>query len=171
MRQQTFSNKLALLNAVEQIKRGKDPWGYVFEDDITLNEHSNASIRDIIRSERNTKHFQYLGVCLPQGQEIKRTSCGRCAHAMGFSKQGANELLEFSEIRSAVKPRDRGETIIPAQEPYLDVIVDHWCQHSGGFTIAGLLTKSAKSAVEGHVNIFIQDRGEFQSVISNARQE
>ena len=90
---------------------------------------------------------------------------------MGFSKQGANELLEFSEIRSAVKPRDRGETIIPAQEPYLDVIVDHWCQHSGGFTIAGLLTKSAKSAVEGHVNIFIQDRGEFQSVISNARQE
>lgn len=89
---------------------------------------------------------------------------------MGFSKQGANELLEFSEIRSAVKPRDRGETMIPAQEPYLDIIVDHWCQCSGGFTIAGPLIKSAKSVVEGHIGIFIQDRGKFQSVISRIKQ-
>lgn len=168
MEQRTFSNKLALLSAIQRITVGSEPWGYVFEDDINVSELSNATTVDIVSSEHTARRFQYLGVCLPKGESVRRFACGRCAHAMGFSKAGAKELVKFSEIDRLITPARRGGGIIPATEPYLDVIIDVWCQSRGGFQIVGPLKESVKSTVTGHIGMFIQDRGKFVSIVSNS---
>lgn len=170
MTQQTFSNKIAILSAVERIANGAHSWGYVFEDDIVMHERSDAKLCDIIALEQTADRFQYLGVCIHRGQPIKPVTCGRCAHAMGFSREGARELLAFSQLEKSVKPRLMGEPTIPAREPYLDVIVDLWCQDRNGFQVSPPLIESSKSTEKGHVGIFIQDRNTFKSIISNAPQ-
>ena len=166
--QRTYSNKLALLRAVERIATGEEPWGYVFEDDIAKHELSTARISDVVASESKAHFFQYLGICLPNQESKARKTCGRCAHAMGFSRTGADELLKFSRTERSVTPKQRGEATIPAKEAYMDVIVDIWCQANGGFMVSGPLEESSTAAVSGHVGMFVQDRKKFDSIISNS---
>ena len=166
--QRTFSNKLSILKAIELIAQGQDAWGYVFEDDILKHELSSYRLSDVIGFERQGPRFHYLGVCLLDSQSEKRYTCGRCAHAMGFSKEGATELLAFARLSRPVTSKLKGETTVPFKEPYMDVIVDTWCQAYGGFMVIGPLQESLRASAKGHVGMFIQDRKRFSSIISNA---
>ena len=166
---QTLSNKIALLTAATLISRGEEPWGYVFEDDIYKHELSQDNLATVIKSERESTLFHYLGICT-EGKALKkpvRNMCGRCAHAMGLSKRGALELLEFANLRAPKLEVDQKNA--PGDEVYLDVIIQGWCEKSQppGFRVVGPLTASAKGT-DGHYGIFLQDRKNFESEIDKA---
>ena len=158
---QTLSNKFAMIDAVEQIAKGKQPWGYVFEDDIYQHEASNMQLRDFIEAEKNSKNFMYLGVCT--AGEAVSFMCGRCAHAMGFSRGGAEEILSFARKFSPTLATGKS----PVDEEYFDVIVEGWCASKGGFRVVGPLFPSSRGHVE-HYGALIQDRGAFPSEIDAA---
>ena len=157
----TLSNKFAIIDAVEQIAKGNQPWGYVFEDDIYQHEASTLQLRDIIQAEESSKHFMYLGVCT--AGEAKSFMCGRCAHAMGFSKDGAEEVLDF--VQNSRPTLVTGNS--PVDEEYFDVIVEGWCALKGGFRVVGPLFPSSTGHVE-HYGALLQDRGKFPSEIDAA---
>ena len=157
----TLSNKFAMIDAVEQIAKGKQPWGYVFEDDIYQHEASTLQLRDIIQAEESSKHFIYLGVCT--AREAVSFMCGRCAHAMGFSRDGAEEILNF--VQNLHPTLVTGNS--PVDEEYFDVIVEGWCKLKGGFRVVGPLFPSSRGHVE-HYGALIQDRGTFPSEIDAA---
>jgi len=165
---QTLSNKIALLTAATLISRGEEPWGYIFEDDIYKHESSRDDLSAVIESEKASNLFQYLGVCTEGEARNKpvRNMCGRCAHAMGISKQGALELLEFANLQ---EPKlEVGQKNAPGDELYLDVIVQGWCEaQPPGFRVVGPLKNSVKGDV-GHYGIFLQDRNSFESEIDKA---
>lgn len=163
---QTLSNKLALLMAATLVARGEEPWGYIFEDDIFKHELSRDSLSTLIAAESEAKLFQYLGICT-SGQALNtptRHMCGRCAHAMGLSKQGAVELLSFANLE--VPELVTGN--VPRDEEYLDVIVQVWCEaHPPGFRVTGPIQNST-IGVNGHYGIFLQDRHKYASEIDRA---
>ena len=160
-KEQTLSNKLAMIDAVEQIAQGKQPWGYVFEDDIYQHEASTMRLRDIIQAEESSKKFMYLGVCTTG--EALSFMCGRCAHAMGFSRDGAEDVLNFAQNCSPILATGKS----PVDEEYFDVIVEGWCAVNGGFRVVGPLVPSSRGHVE-HYGALIQDRGTFPSEIDAA---
>ena len=165
--EKTLSNKVALLTALERIHLGSKPWGYIFEDDITQHELSKESLKNLIVHERTSPLFQYLGVCTPKNKTPERLMCGRCAHAMGFSKQGAEEFLRFSRQSESINILDlydHKSDIIPRQEVYFDKLIEAWCLQKGGFPVLGPLRKS-REGDEGHFGTFIQDRTKFESYI------
>ena len=158
-REQTLSNKFALLQAVRFIKDGDDPWGYAFEDDLADHELSSWKISDLVKIEGQSDYFMYLGICM--GSPPKNSiGCGRCAHAMGFSKKGATEVASFASQTYPLLETGR----VPREEEYFDVINEAWCKEKGGFRIIGPLRKSARGH-DGHYGIFIQDRAKFRSQI------
>jgi hypothetical protein len=155
------SNKLAHLEAIKDISLGMNPWGYSFEDDVVEHENSSTTISDIIESEHDDKKFVYLGIC--STREAKRSMCGRCSHAMGFSKKGASELLSFAKQRHPTL----AEGLCPIEQDYLDVIIECWCKLLRGFKVIGPLQRSELHGLPGagHYGVFIQDR-KFESIIN-----
>lgn len=165
---QTLSNKIALLTAAKLISRGEEPWGYIFEDDIYKHELSRDDLSAVIKSETTSTLFQYLGICTEGEAQNKpvRNMCGRCAHAMGISKQGALRLLEFANLQEPRLEVDQKNA--PRDELYLDVIVQGWCEtQPPGFRVVGPLKPSVKG-LDGHYGIFLQDRTSFESEIDKA---
>jgi len=162
----TLSNKFALLTAATLISKGVEPWGYVFEDDIFKHELALDNLSSLIESEMESTTFQYLGACAlnPGENQVARNMCGRCAHAMGFSKYGASELLRFANLQEPKLAREK----VPRDEEYLDVIVQGWCEtQPSGFRVVGPLVKSAKG-IFGHYGLFLQDRTNYESEIDKA---
>ena len=154
-----MSNKKTFLYSLEKFIDDRDEWLYIFEDDIDA--HNDVSMKDILELEKKSVLFFYLGICFPIGK-ITHTphSCGRCAHAMAFSKKGARELLEF-EKTSTKKLQTRN---IARNEPYFDVIIEGWCNENGKFNVL----KQNKISPEniGHRGAFFQARKLFPSTIS-----
>ncbi len=165
-REKTLSNKIALLKAVEHVLRDQAPWGYVFEDDIVEHELSRSSLTTFVRAEANATLFQYLGICTTLSSSEVSPMCGRCAHAMGFSKRGAEQFLTFSRQRQPVLARGNS----PIEEEYVDVIVDSWCQLNNGFQVVGPLQPSKLAVSPGHLGVFIQDRKNFPSEIDSRKE-
>lgn len=100
-----------MLAIYEIIANGNDEWVYVFEDDINIME--DIKIDEIIQYESISEHFFYLGLCIaPENRNdklylnknkinnndvviIKGNVKG--LHAIGLSKNGAKELIEFEK--------------------------------------------------------------------------
>ena len=103
-----ISNKISMCHIYELIHNGIDEYAYVFEDDINILE--NISLSEIIKYEPISKMFFYLGICEDRGKNtIKDTMYSihshkvlsisgnvRGLHAIGLSKNGAKDLLEFA---------------------------------------------------------------------------
>ena len=105
------SNRISMLAIYELIANGNDEWVYVFEDDINIME--DIKIDEIIQYESISEHFFYLGLCIaPENRNdtlylnknkinnndvviIKGNVKG--LHAIGLSKNGAKELINFEK--------------------------------------------------------------------------
>jgi hypothetical protein len=163
--QQTLSNKNAFVSAVRLISQGDEPWGYLFEDDIVMHEKSAENLDTLVAAESHTTLFQYLGICPVDPHAVSRKMCGRCAHAMGLSREGAMELLGIVNCSDFNLGRDNSTR----EEIYFDVIVDGWCQEHDGFLVFGPLYESKYGVTgAGHVGTFLQDRSKFESEIDQA---
>ena len=159
-RAKAMSNKQGLLSALELIRRGKDRWGYIFEDDIYLHERSRETFSELLQTEARNEFFQYLGICPTSVHHREVRTCGRCTHAMGFTKSGATEILALAKDDSFLLCTNQ----TPLHEPYLDVIIEEWCRKKGGFAVFGP-TDAGTRAHKTHYGIFLQDRQTFVSII------
>lgn len=99
-----LSNKFTNIQAMNEMVHGKDPWYYLFEDDITLHsKYKDIKLKDIIAMEKHASGYMYLGICVYDPRMLKgsgsscehRKACGRCTHAQGFSRQGAQEFVHY----------------------------------------------------------------------------
>jgi hypothetical protein len=139
-------------------------WLYVFEDDISVVK--NITMNRIFELEESSSLFFYLGICL-YGNMLHRsnlkTACGRCAHAMAFTREGVHKFLQFNQ-RS-----DNGAKLqtkrVPAKEPYFDVVVEGWCKANGEFNV--LDPKAIHPENGQRCGGFYQARSLFRSEISN----
>lgn len=154
-----MSNKKTFLYSLEKFINDRDEWLYIFEDDIDA--HNDVSMKDILELEKKSALFFYLGICFPINKSIRTPpSCGRCAHAMAFSKRGAQELLKF-EKTSTKKLQTQN---IARNEPYFDVIIEGWCNENGKFNVLKQNKMSPENV--GHRGAFFQARKQFPSTIS-----
>lgn len=152
-----LSNKRAFLDALERHLQGSPAaWLYLFEDDITA--HRGIYLPDVQATESRATHFMYLGICGPRVRAewplLKSGGrCGRCAHAMGFSRAGAAAFLAFN----------RNNTDAYTHGMYLDVMVEAWCLSLGGFPVVHF--DRAAPHEPGHRGVFYQDRRKFPTGI------
>ena len=148
------SNKKTFLRTLQQHLDNDGPeWLYVFEDDIGVDEA--ITMERIGHAEDQARLFFYLGICrFPNDQTETKTACGRCAHAMAFSREGARQLIEFSR-RSY------------PNEPYFDVVVEQWCIANGKFLVLDPKARHPDPYM-GLSAGFYQARRQFPSEIDNA---
>jgi hypothetical protein len=153
-----LSNKLSMQKIYEIIINDKDNYAYVFEDDINILEEITLS--QIIKYETISDKFFYLGCCLYNYYDsIKINSKKidshdvyiisgnvRGLHAIGISKQGAAELLQFSK-----------ET----DEIYMDCILENFSK----IYPANILRYDLSVPYTEHRGLFFQDRNKFPSEI------
>jgi hypothetical protein len=153
-----LSNKLSMLSIYEEIKNGTDNWGYVFEDDINILEE--IKLDEIIKYENISNNFFYLGLCKYGNNTVKFT--GNCInnnpvynisgyvrglHAIGLSKEGASELIEFSKKYENME--------------YMDMILELYSIENP----ANIVRYELESYILGHRGIIFQDRNRFPSSI------
>ncbi len=148
-------------------------WSYVFEDDINVLS-DDIKLDEIIEYENLTTNlkfnnlFFYLGTCIPnpnkyislQSNESKLPikirdhqvnavkGNVRGLHAIGLSKEGARQLIEFSEKK------------YPHYE-YMDMILEKFSE----IHPAMVIRYDLESYIRGHHGIFFQDRKKFPSTI------
>jgi len=152
-----WSNKMAFLNLLEKyLESNSTSWLYIFEDDITA--HSGTSLQDIRDIEARSTKFVYLGICGTSVQFFLQSwtlqnqgKCGTCAHAMGFSRKGAQEFMAFSQEKTDMNATN------------FDVVVAAWCLSLGGFPVLRFDLRSPQ--IEGHRGVFFQDRLKFATSI------
>jgi len=164
-----LSNKNAQLSIYRRIIADKSrPWGYIFEDDLSLACKSQAVVteedcdpidfsveHDILGEdgiERKHDLYVYLGVCggIRQREELY---CGRCAHAYGLSREGAEKLIKF----------DKYFLVHPEGTHYMDVVMDNFCRKEGGFPVS--YANYTSPQVSEHFGAFFQDRLSFPTLI------
>jgi hypothetical protein len=155
-----LSNKISMQYIYELIANMDDiqnEFVYVFEDDINIIEP--ITLDEIIQYEKITEMFFYLGLCEPYlGPTIKtnlfinnnpvyqKKGNVRGLHAIGLSKNGARELLNFSKS---------------SQQIYMDVILEE-------FSVlypANIVRYDLSSYILGHKGIIFQDRNRFPITI------
>jgi len=159
MQDKVWSNKMAFLGVLETFVRKNDTaWLFLFEDDITV--HSEITFQSIQEMQSQSPHFVYLGICGTFAQFVVQwwtfqnlAKCGRCAHAMGFSMQGAQEFLAFNHNKHNMY----------AHVSYFDVVVEAWCLSLGGFPVLHYDLTSPYD--RGHHGAFFQDRHRFATTI------
>jgi len=152
-----LSNKISMQKIYEIIANGQQEWVYVFEDDINILE--DIKIDELIEYENISEKFFYLGTCgfknnyklynntKIRGYEVvKIKGQVRGLHAIALSKNGAKELLEYSQKSSQV---------------YMDMILEEFAQ----FNNPNIVRYDLKSYIQGHRGIFFQDRYKFPSTI------
>jgi hypothetical protein len=153
-----ISNKISMCHIYELIHNGIDEYAYVFEDDINILE--NISLSEIIKYEPISKMFFYLGICEDRGKNtIKDTMYSihshkvlsisgnvRGLHAIGLSKNGAKELLEFAN---------------QSNFEYMDMILEEFSKKYP----ANIVRYDLQSYIYGHRGIIFQDRLRFPSTI------
>jgi len=140
--QQTWCNKKAFYAAMRRCLASEPDACYFFEDDIKL---TPGAVQPLSMAPGGL--FKYLGICLHD----EAFGCGRCAHAMSFSKAGIRSFMEFDGKHGTA-------------EPYLDVMVEKWCVANKGFPVLhGELAAPGEPTWRG---AFYQDRAKFPSIIS-----
>ena len=152
-----LSNKISMQQIYEIIANGEDEWCYVFEDDINILE--DIRLQEIIEYEKISNTFFYLGTCgfenkeaLYQDTKINGHEVAivkgpvRGLHAIALSKEGAKELLTFSQN---------------SPEVYMDIILEEFSQ----IHHPNLVRYDLESYIEGHRGIFFQDRDKFPTTI------
>ena len=153
-----ISNKISMCHIYELIHNGVDEYAYVFEDDINILE--NISLSEIIKYEPISKMFFYLGICEDRGKNtIEDTMYSihshkvlsisgnvRGLHAIGLSKNGAKELVEFAK---------------QSNFEYMDMILEEFSKKYP----ANIVRYDLQSYIYGHRGIVFQDRLRFPSTI------
>ena len=154
-----ISNKNSMIAIYELIANGNDEWVYVFEDDINILE--DIKIDEIIQYESISKHFFYLGLCVCHDNNkiyLNKNKINnndviivkgkiRGLHAIGLSKNGAKELIEFTKNYN--------------KYIYMDMVLEE-------FSIlypANVVRFDLESYIHGHRGVFFQDRQKFPSSI------
>jgi hypothetical protein len=158
-----ISNKITMQHIYKLIIDSGDDYAYVFEDDINTLE--TITLNEIIEYESISSMFFYLGACVYGNNIINTidntnkhnyfinnhrvyTMSGyvRGLHAIGFSKKGVEEFLEFSKT---------------TDQRYMDVILEQ-------FTLkypANIVRYDLESYIPGHRGIIFQDRAKFPTTI------
>jgi len=152
-----LSNKKSMLQIYEMVASGNEDWVYIFEDDINILE--DIKIDEIIKYETISSIFFYLGVCCYnrlssnkkhkiENKDVTIVSGNvRGLHAIALSKQGANELLKFSQYYENIE--------------YMDMILENFSKKYP----ANVVRYDLESYINGHRGIFFQDRLRFPSTI------
>jgi hypothetical protein len=154
-----LSNKLSMLSIYKMIADGEDEFGYVFENDINILEE--IRLPEIVKYEKITEMFFYLGLCAYRpkifrhkndlhidGHRVLLVAGGiRGLHAIGLSKKGAKELIQFAE---------------KSDERYMDMILEQFSM----VYPANVVKLELMSYILGHHGVFFQDRKRFPSEIS-----
>jgi len=134
-------------------------YSYVFEDDINILE--DITLDEIIEYEKISEFFFYLGMCewgvtgTNTGIKIRdhdvysKWGGVRGSHAMGFSKKGAEALLNYS--------REFSDTLEPEYGGVTDVILERF---TWGHP-ANVCRYDLESCIPGHRGVFFQDRSRF----------
>ena len=163
-RDKVLSNKISMQEIYKNIINSNGKWSYVFEDDINIRE--KTKLDQIIKYEEISDKIIYLGFCsLHRGpyhyktnhvidNDIVYKSKGktRGLHAIGLSKQGAKELLDFSK---KFENKHRLDT-------YMDVILEKYTEKNHATLIRyNKYDKYDKT----HRGLFYQDRSKFPSII------
>jgi hypothetical protein len=152
-----LSNKLSMQNIYNLIKDLNEPYYYIFEDDI--NSLEEIKLDEIIQYENLSPIFFYLGICERPGETSVLTQTKinghnlfyksgniHGLHAIGISRKGASELLEFSKYST---------------ERYMDVILSDFSLKYP----ANIVRYDLESYIPGHRGIIFQDRNKFPSSI------
>lgn len=151
------SNKLSMISIYKKVVE-TDDYAYIFEDDINI--HEDITLDEIIKYEKISPMFFYLGFCeeINVPITIRKVAVinnhnviqikGHCRglHAIGMSNQGAQTFLKFIEH---------------SNENYIDVLLDN-------FTLtypANIVRYDLESYIIGHRGILFQDRKKFASYI------
>lgn len=155
-----LSNKQSMVKIYELIGSGNDAWVYVFEDDI--NVMTPIDLNEIIEYEKLSQHFFYLGLCVDKNgiiqnstnkinsQTVTTVSGGiRGLHAIGLSKQGALNILNFVTQYK--------------EQPYMDIIFEKFSENHP----ANVVRYDLESYIRGHRGAFFQDRRRFPSSLKN----
>jgi hypothetical protein len=139
------------------IVEGEDEYAYVFENDINIIEE--IRLPEIVQYESISSMFFYLGICCNcanqvwsnikiDGHLVATVSGGiRGLHAIGISKKGARELLEFSR---------------ESNHEYMDMILEDFSLIYPAPVVRYDLVSPQNI---GHCGVFFQDRDQFQSEI------
>ena len=158
-----LSNKISMQHIYDIIQNSDyDGFHYVFEDDINVLE--DITLDEIIEYEKISKIFFYLGVCDDSGWLGLKTDkkiyghdvyykkgYAYGLHAIGISKYGAKDLLQFSK-------REEYNNL-----HMMDVIMYQYCAIHSAYVVRYDL----ESYIKGHKGIIFQDRNRFPSIISS----
>lgn len=154
------SNKLSMLSIYEKIVNGPDQWAYVFEDDINILEP--IKLEEIIQYEQLSAYAIILGCGVftwitevpytlstkINGHPVSLIKGNvRGLHAIGFSKIGARELLNFAKNFESWR--------------YMDMIFEKFLE----LFPAPAVRYDLESYIKGNYGIFFQDRAQFPSLI------
>jgi hypothetical protein len=155
---QVISNKISMCYIYELIHTSLDEYAYVFEDDINILE--NISLSEIIQYETISNMFFYLGICECGGESTIKDTLHvinyhkifsisgnvRGLHAIGLSKKGAKELLDFANCSDYI---------------YMDMILEDFSK----IYPANVVRYDIESDIDGHRGVIFQDRRRFPSTI------
>ena len=131
-------------------------WNYVFEDDIDLLD--KISLSEIIEYEKISDKIIYLGLCSNDPMLIKTKytinkypvykTFGNThgLHAIGLSRSGCKELLDFSTTND---------------HKYMDCILGKFIKNNH----ANIIRYDLESYISGHRGIFFQNRRKFPTTI------
>ena len=152
------SNRFSMKKIYNIIIESGLSYAYVFEDDIDI--HENITLDEIIKYEKLSDHFFYLGICEDRGhttvQDTQYSICGhkvmsisgnvRGLHAIGVSNIGAKDLLTFSRLSGHI---------------YMDMVVEDFSR----LHRANIVRYDLQGKTRGHRGIFFQARDKFPTTI------
>ncbi len=157
-----LSNKISMQHIYEMIINSEEDYAYVFEDDINIVE--TIKLEEIIEYEKISELFFYLGLCeirwminkctsitdyIINGHDVYSKLGGiRGLHAIGFSKEGAKRVLEYSKTKMN-------------HERYMDEILDFFARQNAVNCVRYDLEK-----IDLNRGIIYQDREQFPSNIN-----
>jgi len=158
------------------IKDSQSEYSYVFEDDINILE--DITLDEIIEYEKISEMFFYLGMCEfvglgtpPKNTGLKirnhdvysKSGWVRGSHAMGFSRKGAEAVLNFSKELGDTQPnadalaRAHCSPLAPEGVWCWDVIIEKFTETHP----ANICRYDLESYIPGHKGVFFQDRTVF----------
>ena len=156
-----ISNKKSMMAIYDIIAKGDDEWVYVFEDDINMME--DITLGEIVEYETISTMFFYLGVCDYGKKKTKVCDVKindhpvtivsgevRGLHAIGLSKRGAGELLEFIHKNTHIA--------------FMDLCLEEFSK----IHPANVVRFDLESYLTDHRGIIYQDRIRFPSTIDMA---
>lgn len=158
-----LSHKHSMQHIYNLIAESESEYSYVFEDDINVLE--DITLDEIIEYEPISEMFFYLGIC-EWGQAGVNTCIKirnrtvyskqywvRGCHAMGFSKKGAQAVLNFS--------KEFSDDLEPEYGGAIDMILEKFtCTHP-----ANVCGYELESYIPGHKGVVYQDRNRFPSIL------